>query len=62
MRAEVWASCSEDEKLEVIRNVTLYDEDAPVLCRSGHDCDCEVGPDGHCQHGCPSVLITEGVI
>lgn len=41
-----------------------YDDDAlldsivPACCSEG----CEVEPDGHCEHGHPSVLLAMGVI
>lgn len=31
---------------------------APACCREG----CEVEPDGHCEHGCPSVLLALGLV
>ena len=30
----------------------------PALCSEG----CEVEPDGHCQHACPSILVALGLI
>jgi hypothetical protein len=30
----------------------------PACCSEG----CEVEPDGHCEHGCPSVLVAAGLI
>ena len=41
--------------------MTLEDcEDSivPACCSEG----CEVEPDGHCEHGCPSVLLAYGLI
>jgi hypothetical protein len=34
------------------------DSVVPALCHDG----CEVEPDGHCQHDCPSILVKLGVI
>jgi hypothetical protein len=31
---------------------------APACCTEG----CEVEPDGHCEHGCPSVMLAVGLI
>jgi hypothetical protein len=42
------------ERMEEI----VSDSVAPALC---DECG-EVEPDGHCEHGCPSVLIACGVI
>lgn len=34
------------------------DDAVPALCKDG----CQVEPDGHCEHGCPSILVRMGVI
>lgn len=34
------------------------DSVVPAMCQDG----CEVEPDGHCEHGCPSILVRMGVI
>jgi hypothetical protein len=36
----------------------VSDSICPALCEDG----CEVEPDGHCEHGHPSVLIAMGII
>lgn len=36
----------------------VYDSLCPVLC---DECS-EIEPDGHCEHGCPSVLLAAGMI
>jgi len=35
-----------------------YDSIVPACCKEG----CEVEPDGTCEHGCPSILLSLGVI
>ena len=44
--------------MEIAEAVMFGDENAPALCTEG----CEVEPDGKCQHGCPSILRTAGLI
>ncbi len=34
------------------------DSVVPAVCSQG----CEIEPDGHCEHGCPSIMIRMGVI
>ena len=34
------------------------DSIVPACCTEG----CEVEPDGHCEHGCPSILLAAGII
>lgn len=34
------------------------DSVVPACCNEG----CEVEPDGHCEHGCPSPLLAMGMI
>lgn len=36
----------------------VSDSICPALCEDG----CEVEPDGHCEHGHPSVLLAMGII
>ena len=52
---------SEKETLEmhgVSLSDLIYDSVVPACCSEG----CEVEPDGECEHGNPSVLISFGVI
>lgn len=35
-----------------------HDSIVPACCDNG----CEIEPDGHCEHGCPSVLLALHVI
>ena len=45
--------------LEQISHAVMFgNENAPALCDQG----CEVEPDGHCPHGCESILLTVGLI
>jgi hypothetical protein len=39
-------------------NEVCSDSVVPALCTEG----CEVEPDGYCCHGCPSPLISLGII
>lgn len=43
-----------DELLEQVGNDSIV----PACCDEG----CKVEPDGHCEHGYPSVLLALGVI
>ncbi len=43
--------------LERLQELTI-DDVAPAMCDEG----CEVEPDGHCEHGCPSILLALGII
>jgi len=46
-----------DEWLEFLEEC-VSDSIVPALCGE----DCEVEPDGECEHGCPSVLLVAGII
>ena len=46
------------ETLEDVLEQATSDSIAPALCDEG----CEVEPDGHCPHGCPSILLEVGII
>lgn len=39
-------------------NATVFDSIVPACCEEG----CEVEPDGHCEHGHPSILLEMGMI
>lgn len=43
-----------EERLEEL----VTDSICPALCIEG----CEVEPDGHCEHGCPSLLLAAELI
>ncbi|HUR44752.1 MAG TPA: hypothetical protein VMZ27_02670 [Candidatus Saccharimonadales bacterium] len=43
---------------EALADYSELDDTYPALC----DEDCQVEPDGHCQHGGPSLLLAMGVI
>ncbi len=47
----------EDKYMEAAEDATS-DSVVPAMCTEG----CEVEPDGHCPHGCPSLLLAMGVI
>lgn len=46
--------------LEGLMEDSLFDRiiGVPTVCPEG----CEVEPDGHCQHGFPSILLAAGMI
>ena len=57
-----WKKLSEDDQLAILQEA-VYDGDCPVLCKcKDGDCGDEVEPDGHCEHGCPSILLAVGII
>jgi hypothetical protein len=43
---------------DIMRGSLFRDENTPALCEDG----CEVEADGHCEHGCRSVLLAAGLI
>ena len=44
---------------EAVEELIEYDEGiAPALCTE----ECEVEPDGYCEHGAPSILLAAGMI
>ena len=47
---------SADEALAEYREVD--DGTCPAICSE----DCQVEPDGHCEHGAPSLLLALGLI
>lgn len=48
----------EGDWLEYLRDV-VYGEEFPYACCKH---ECQVEPDGYCEHGNPSVLIMQGLI
>ena len=48
---------TEDEKMDLIQS-WVSDGVVPACC----DMECEVEPDGTCEHDCPSVLMALGLI
>jgi hypothetical protein len=42
---------------ELMEEYALSDT-VPACCEDG----CKVEPDGHCPHGCPSILLAMGII
>lgn len=59
-----WLGLTEDEQAEILKDAT-FDGECEVVCEGKapeHDCGCEVEPDGHCYHGCASVLLVAGLI
>jgi hypothetical protein len=59
-----WTGLTEDEQAEILQDAT-FDGACEVVCDKAnpdHDCGCEVEPDGHCPHGCASVLLVAGII
>jgi hypothetical protein len=48
---------TQDEKLELLDEY-FAESICPALCDEG----CEVEPDGHCPHGCPSMLLIAGLV
>jgi hypothetical protein len=49
---------SRGETVDSMLEAATYDSVAPACCVEG----CEVEPDGHCEHGCPSVLLSAGLL
>ena len=43
---------------EALAEYSEMDDTYPALCLEG----CEVEPDGHCEHGAPSLLLELGII
>jgi len=43
---------------DALAEYSQLDDLYPALCTEG----CEVEPDGHCQHGAPSLLLAFGLI
>ena len=48
----------EDLTLDELYRDSLWNATAPALCEEG----CRIEPDGHCEHGHPSLLLEAGVI
>ena len=50
-----------DSKEELYEMAQTFSDDAsgPAVCSEG--CDC-IEPDGHCEHGAPSLLLVLGLI
>lgn len=48
---------TEDERLAELERIAA-DSIAPALCSD----ECEVEPDGECEHGHPSILVALGMI
>ena len=43
---------------EALAEYSELDDTYPAICSQ----DCQVEPDGHCEHGAPSLLLALGVI
>ncbi|HYL98934.1 MAG TPA: hypothetical protein VEZ90_08255 [Blastocatellia bacterium] len=43
---------------EALAEYSELDDTYPALCSE----DCQVEPDGHCEHGAPSLLLALGLI
>lgn len=43
---------------EYLKSVVIGDDDCYAVC----EYECQVEPDGYCEHGYPSVLIKIGII
>lgn len=43
---------------EHMASAEILDSVQPAMCEEG----CEAEPDGHCEHGCPSLLLAMGVV
>ncbi|HTR35816.1 MAG TPA: hypothetical protein VMH80_07955 [Bryobacteraceae bacterium] len=43
---------------EALADYSEMDDTYPALCSE----DCQVEPDGHCEHGAPSLLLAVGLI
>lgn len=56
--------------LKELAKLNGYDDVTKFLLERGHDTivpavcseECEVEPDGRCEHGCPSILLAAGII
>ena len=46
-----------EDEFEMIHDY-VYESMCPACCKEG----CEVEQDGHCEHGCPSIMIEMGMI
>ena len=43
---------------EALADYSEMDDTYPAMCSE----DCQVEPDGHCEHGAPSLLLALGLI
>jgi hypothetical protein len=55
--AEIAEQEGYSDVLDFVENCCM-DSVIPACCTEGY----EVEPDGHCEHGCPSVLLALGMI
>ena len=56
---EDWLAQHEYASLaEALADYTELDDTYPAICSE----ECEVEPDGHCEHGAPSLLLAAALI